>query len=476
MTSLQRIFMLIVVGQTLILSGGSIFEFKKNKQLMREVFSSRAEYTGQSIGEAFGILYCDGKTDAAKKLLEKFHSRGSFEFASISFAGKLLASAGPSELVALSTRDIVEQQAAFERSQIFVTYAEVPACRVGEAAGELEIGYSYQGLDAPLKSQLITQGKILFAQTALLFLAIFLFGKLLQKQLKRVIDRCKKIASGVLDEDRLFGWSNEFFVVSETLNSMCKSLSDLQKEKEDQRVQIVSTSKLTALGEMAGGVAHEINNPLTIIDGNIYKLRLALDSPSPNLESVVKSITTIESMSHRIAKIVRGLRSFSRDGSQDPYSRTSVKSIIEDTLPLCQAKFNQSSVDLRIGDHNDFLTVDCRSTEISQVLLNLLNNAFDAILERQEKWVQIETADDGEFVIIRVIDSGVGIPQDVQKKMLQPFFTTKAVGKGTGLGLSISIGIIKAHKGTLEIDNNCKNTCFVLKLPKAEQQLIRSVS
>jgi len=457
LTSLQRVFLLFVVGQTLILSGGSIYEFNKNKALMHQVFLGRSANAGQSIGEALGALYCDGKIDAAKNLLQKLHSQGSLEFASVSFSGKVLTSVGQ---VGLAD----------------VTHTKIQSCTVAGPAGELEIGYSYQELNAPLKEHLFTQGKILFAQTALLFLAIFLFGKILRNQLSMVIERCRRIASGTLDEDHIFNKTNEFFVVSETLNSMCRSLSNLQKEKEEQRVQIVSTSKLSALGEMAGGVAHEINNPLTVIDGNIYKLRLTLASATPNPDVVEKSINTIEGMSHRIAKIVRGLRSFSRDGSNDPYEITPVNSIIEDTLPLCQAKFIQASVELKVSELPDFLFAQCRATEISQVLLNLLNNAFDAIQDQQEKWVKIEAVEEGRFVIIKVTDSGLGISKEVQGKMLQPFFTTKPVGKGTGLGLSISIGIVKAHQGILEIDNNSKNTCFVIKLPKVESKQIRSAS
>ena len=109
--------------------------------------------------------------------------------------------------------------------------------------------------------------------------------------------------------------------------------------------------------------------------------------------------------------------------------------------------------------------IDCRAGEIVQVLLNLLNNAYDAISESSEKWIKVELKKEPKSIAIWVTDSGGGIPTEVQKKIMQPFFTTKEVGKGTGLGLSISRGIIESHHGQLILDTSSANTCFIIKLP-----------
>lgn len=114
------------------------------------------------------------------------------------------------------------------------------------------------------------------------------------------------------------------------------------------------------------------------------------------------------------------------------------------------------------------LEVECRPTQISQVILNLLNNAHDAIGSLEEKWVMVSVTEIENDIEIRVTDSGSGIPEHVRMKIMEPFFTTKPVGKGTGLGLSVSLGILKAHRGSLVVDTESKNTCFVLRFPRLQ--------
>jgi signal transduction histidine kinase len=110
--------------------------------------------------------------------------------------------------------------------------------------------------------------------------------------------------------------------------------------------------------------------------------------------------------------------------------------------------------------------VDCSATQITQVLINLVNNAHDAIKNLKEKWIEIAVNDSDHYVEISITDSGPGIPAGIKEKIMQPFFTTKAVGQGTGLGLSLSKSIIDSHKGFLLIDDNCPHTKFTILLPK----------
>jgi signal transduction histidine kinase len=104
------------------------------------------------------------------------------------------------------------------------------------------------------------------------------------------------------------------------------------------------------------------------------------------------------------------------------------------------------------------------------VILNLLNNSVDAISELKEKWIEIVVAETASCIEVKITDSGRGIPKEIQNKIFNPFFTTKVVGKGTGLGLSISKGIIEAHGGHFQINNECPNTQFVIQLPKCQNQ------
>jgi signal transduction histidine kinase len=118
------------------------------------------------------------------------------------------------------------------------------------------------------------------------------------------------------------------------------------------------------------------------------------------------------------------------------------------------------------------ITLQCRAVEVSQVLVNLLNNAYDAIEGFSQKWIEIKVEESNESVILKVIDCGSGVNPEISDKILKPFFTTKAAGKGTGLGLSISQRIVEAHRGQFTIDTNAKNTTFVVELPKKQPNAI----
>ena len=123
-------------------------------------------------------------------------------------------------------------------------------------------------------------------------------------------------------------------------------------------------------------------------------------------------------------------------------------------------------IELILDIRKEAAVIDCINVQISQVILNFLNNSMDAISELTDKWIKLVVDEDYKGVTLKCIDSGNGIPDAIREKLFQPFFTTKAVGKGTGLGLSISQGIIKAHGAKLHLDEESKNTCFVISFPK----------
>jgi PAS domain S-box-containing protein len=249
-----------------------------------------------------------------------------------------------------------------------------------------------------------------------------------------------------------------------TLESYSLIVRDLRESKE-QRLKLAASSKFASLGEMAGGIAHEINNPLSIITGKASLLEMEVLSQKLNPTKALDHLKKIQETAQRISKIIRGLRTFSRNAEQDPFLEVSLKTIIEDTLELCRERFRGNGVDLRVTPFDD-ISISCRATQIIQVLINLLGNAFDAVHDFSAPWVELGAKKLGQNRIqITVTDCGKGIPLEVASRLMEPFFTTKDVGKGTGLGLSISKGMIESHSGVLRYDPDQRNTTFVIELP-----------
>lgn len=256
-----------------------------------------------------------------------------------------------------------------------------------------------------------------------------------------------------------------FFLFVAVFSHLLTIVYCLSLEKiEFQKMNIFRTSKMTTLGEMSSQLAHEINNPLTIIRSSAYTLKKVITADELNKEKAIEYLNKIDTTTTRITKIIAGLRAFSRSGDNDPFEMQNMSKIIQDISELSSHRLKMTSVQLNIVDFTDF-TFECRASQIEQVLLNLLNNSIDSIADLPEKWIRIEIQLQKENFTLKFTDSGNGIPQQIAERIMEPFFTTKAVGKGTGLGLSISKGLIESHRGQLTYNNKSKNTEFLIQLP-----------
>lgn len=240
----------------------------------------------------------------------------------------------------------------------------------------------------------------------------------------------------------------------------------LEKEVEISKAKAANASRLSSLGEMAGGIAHEINNPLAIIRMKAQQLLRAIDPNSPHANQAKESIAKITSTTDRIDKIIRGLRTIARDGEGDPFVACSADKIVTDAIELTSARVANKGVELIVGKIPPNIKIKARETQVVQVLLNLINNAFDATANNQEKWIKVDVELVRRNVRFVVTDSGKGIPKEIKEKIMQPFFTTKEFGKGTGLGLSISKGIAQSHGGELLLDESTGHTRFILEIPQ----------
>ncbi len=237
-------------------------------------------------------------------------------------------------------------------------------------------------------------------------------------------------------------------------------------ELKDTQNALLQNANTMEIGIMSAELAHEINNPLTVLLNRGKLLEKLISANELDIPKINSELSKILSMGHRIEKIISGMKALSRDGNQDLKTVFNLKDLIVESVDIVNSRFITSDVRLIVNiEESHDLLMHGRSTQILQVLVNLLNNAFDAVGSYNEKWVELIIKSNHEKVMISVTDSGFGISEEVLQKIFNPFFTTKDPGKGTGLGLSISKKIIEDHFGIFCYDKTSQRTSFKVELP-----------
>ncbi len=242
---------------------------------------------------------------------------------------------------------------------------------------------------------------------------------------------------------------------------------ELQMEVRKQRDLLVESAKFQSLGQMASNLAHDINNPLFMIQGKLHQMRNLLLRDQLDLEKCDQIVESVETTLLKLSQIVKGISTFAREGRGDQMVSIGVSELIEGNLALAIDRIKNSGIELEI--HVDPKSnLICYPSFISQMLLNLLNNAIDALENAPVKKIEVNAFGEKDWIHIKVSDTGAGIPKEYEKKIFDPFFTTKKFGKGTGLGLSISKGLVEVHEGELSYERVDNKTIFTVRLPRYE--------
>ncbi len=283
-------------------------------------------------------------------------------------------------------------------------------------------------------------------------------------------------------------------VLEEKVVERTGELQAAMSELRQAQAQLVHQEKMSSLGRLVAGIAHELNNPINFVYGNVdflgrymedllalvdmvdkhaslsAELRELLETRKHEIEydflveDSRKLIRSIRSGAERTAGIVRDLKAFSRTGGGD-LQETDLVSGIETTLNLIAPLLkNRIAVEKSFG--SDLPKIVCNAGHVNQVFMNILTNAAQAIRGEGKIWVSIDLTPDGQGICVQIRDSGPGIEQESLEKIIDPFFTTKEVGEGTGLGLSISDNIVRAHGGRLEYSSKIgEGATFTVTLP-----------
>ncbi|HEU5320931.1 MAG TPA: GAF domain-containing protein [Methylomirabilota bacterium] len=252
-----------------------------------------------------------------------------------------------------------------------------------------------------------------------------------------------------------------------------ESARDSLARLKDTQAQLVQAAKMSALGQLVSGVAHELNNPLSVVIG-YGQLLLSREIPP----AMRRPIELMVSQSDRMAKIVRNLLFFAR---QRPPERAAVDvhQVLEHMLALRLNQLTLSRISVEKDFDPDVPVIAGDSQQLEQVFLNLVLNAEQAILESKASGrigLRTRLREDGGAVLVQVTDDGSGIPPEMLSRVFEPFFTTKAVGAGTGLGLSVSYGIVQEHGGRLSVQSQPGETVFTVELPAVQPPVLIDAS
>jgi C4-dicarboxylate-specific signal transduction histidine kinase len=274
----------------------------------------------------------------------------------------------------------------------------------------------------------------------------------------------------------------------EEIRQHANNMENIVKERTDELrekdTQLVQSGKLATLGEMATGIAHEINQPLGSISLMVQGLQMAKKRDKLNDDLLTEKLSSIIDQIDRINKIITHLRTFGRQSGNSNHEVT-VNGPLIDVFKLIGQQLKNKNITIETYLTEDVPPVLADNNKLEQVFLNIISNARDALEEYEQvidkirksenppawanswsKKIILRTYTRERFVFIEIADNAGGIPKSIVNKIFEPFFTTKEVGKGTGLGLSISYGIIKDFGGTIEVESEeDEGSKFIVKLP-----------
>ena len=291
---------------------------------------------------------------------------------------------------------------------------------------------------------------------------VLLFASSITKSLVTLIRATEQIGQGKFDVQLPVGGGDEIAELGQRFKRMTEELSTREEALNDANMRLMESEKMSALGQLGAGIAHEVKNPLTSIRG--YAQMGLRKVPQGNPLS--DYFRTIEKETGRSLEILKNLLKFSRQETAE-LTRIDLNAVVMETVKLVTHQLVMKKVEASAELSEQPLWVMGNSNQIEQVLLNLFMNAGDA-MENGGTVKAVTDIEKGQ-ARIRVIDDGAGIPADVLAKIFNPFFTTKPVGKGTGLGLSVSYGIIKEHKGEIRaLSEPGRGTTFIIQIPLTE--------
>jgi two-component system, NtrC family, sensor kinase len=353
----------------------------------------------------------------------------------------------------------------------------------GSIVGILYVGIPEDPFLAVRTSMMLTFLLVAGVGVAVVLVITYFITRSMIHPLEEMVKASNRIAAGDLDHSVSITSQDEIGILANSFNKMLASIKTMKLELEEWgrtleekvnkrteelvavQMQMAQSEKLASIGRLAAGVAHEINNPL----GGILTFSMLALEDCDDDHPLKQSLEVIVKQTLRCRETVKGLLDFARQSSATP-SLTEVNSVVDKTLLLLenQTIFQNIRTVRKFSPNLPNVLID--AGQLQQVVINLVINAVDAMEENGMLTIETCKAPRSEEILVRVSDTGKGIPEDIMPLIFEPFFTTKKVGKGTGLGLSIVHGIITRVGGKIEVASSSKGATFTIRLPIAREE------
>ncbi|MFZ1683395.1 MAG: ATP-binding protein [Candidatus Zixiibacteriota bacterium] len=397
---------------------------------------------------------------------------------------------------------VVTQRQSVNRENLGITSGLDGA--LGQGPGKEVIGHIEIGLSLDRVNQSISEARIaaylftLLITLGAIFILAFIVGAI-TRPVTALVDVTDQVSRGDLSRRVQVSQHDEIGHLGETFNRMIESLEQSRDEieqynrnleekiiertnqLEDAQAQLIQSEKMGAIGQLAAGVAHELNNPLGGILGyaqfTLEKLNKNIPekTSSKEIQSYVRYVSDIEAQARRCKTIVQNLLRFSRSSRSVDFEEVDLNKAIEETLSFVAHQLHLNQIELTVKLDPRLPHVQGNAGQLQQVFTNLIINAMHAsqtgsIIEIQSRFSPA-LGEFGGAAELLFVDHGHGIKEEHLQKIFEPFFTTKEIGKGTGLGLSVSYGIIKEHGGEITVNSVVdKGTTFTVVLPLQKQE------
>jgi two-component system NtrC family sensor kinase len=420
-------------------------------------------------------------------LIEQVKNEAHIQYRTDNFGTEVMVIATP----------IITQKKILNREHLGITGGfdnSMSHTEVSEVIGCLELGLSLEGVNKSIVEATTATILVTILVVISTFVVITMIISAITKPVTELVEVTNQVSMGDLSRKVEIHQRDEIGQLAKTFNKMIESLKQSRDEieqysrnledkiierthqLEEAQAQLIQSEKLSAIGQLAAGVAHELNNPLGGILGYAQFTLEKLHKNSPEetsrkeIDSYIRYVTDIEAQARRCKTIVQNLLRFSRSSQSVDFEDIDINKAIGETITFVEHQLHLNQIELKVSCDPKLPTVQGNLGQLQQVFTNLIINAMHA--SDPNSTIEIVTRYSpalGEFdgtVELQFIDHGCGIKQENLKKVFEPFFTTKDIGKGTGLGLSVSYGIIKAHQGEITVSSAPgRGTTFSIILP-----------